>query len=126
MYFCNLFSVVGLEITGKQQDNLDKWCRKNIRGGRRSKLVALFDYSRQRRGKKWRCYKKSALNPEGTAYDPEKKSKQYYTRHKKLTDLLGRRKSDFQFRNIALFTLQSFNFVLRVSDWCFYVLSSLS
>ena len=84
------FSVTGLEITGKQQDNLNKWCKKNVRVRGASRLVALFDYGSQRRGKKWRCYKKSALNPEGTAYDPTKKSKQYFTRHKKLTELLGR------------------------------------
>jgi hypothetical protein len=88
--FLSISCMLGLDITGKQQDSLNKWCKKNIRS--RRKLVALFDYNRQRRGKKWRCYEKSALNPEGTAYDPEKKSKQYYTRHKKLKELLGRRK----------------------------------
>lgn len=85
-------SIPALEITGKQQDTLNKWCRKNVRVRGARRLVALFDYSSSRRNKKWRCYRKSSLNPEGTAYDPRKKSSQYFTRHKKLTELLGRRK----------------------------------
>lgn len=62
----------------------------NVRTSRASKLVALFDYNKKRKGKKWRCYKKKALNPEGTAYNAQTKSKEYFTRHKKLTELLGR------------------------------------
>jgi hypothetical protein len=79
-----------LEITGKQQDELDKWCKNNI--GAQGELFALYDYDKSGTKKQWRCYSAEALNAEKTAYDFEKQSRQYYTRNSELMDLLGRSK----------------------------------
>ena len=78
----------GLEITGKQQDELNKWCKDNI--DTRDELFALFDYDKSGTKKEWRCYSKESLNAEETAYDPEKQSIKYYTRNTELMNLLGR------------------------------------
>ena len=78
----------GLEITGKQQDELNKWCKNNIDS--QEELFALFDYDKTGTEKKWRCYSKEAVNDEGTAYDSDKQSIKYFTRNNELMDLLGR------------------------------------
>lgn len=78
----------GLEITGKQQDELNKWCKNNIDS--QEELFALFDYDKTGTEKKWRCYSKEAVNNEDTAYDSDKQSIKYYTRNKELMELLGR------------------------------------
>jgi hypothetical protein len=82
-----------LEITGKQQDELNKWCKNNI--DTREELFALNDYDKTGNKKKWRCYSKEALNNEETAYDFEKQSIKYYTRDNELLGLFGRRKYNY-------------------------------